>query len=158
MRRQRISSVRFQSLKEMVDPGQSVGDGQAVVAGWILPEVGLRQFEESSRGAKSVFLQMHERPGQLNQPLEKGAIRSVPVRQPKFFQHVVSFVKESPIETFKITEIPRVEIAAATILDQRGDFRALPAQGVFALLSRSDLGPDSSAGISRATSRLNDAG
>jgi len=101
---------------------------------------------------------MHERTGQLNQPLEKGAIRSVSVCQPKFFQHVVGFVKESSIETFKITEIPRVQIAAATILDQRGDFRALPAQGVFALLSRCDLGPDSSAGISPTTSRLNAAG
>ena len=61
-------------------------------------------------GSRLVFLQMHKRPGQLDQPLVKRAVRPVPVLKPEMLQHVMGLIKLLAIETVEIAEIMRIQL------------------------------------------------
>lgn len=82
---------------------------------------------------------MHKRAGQLNQAFVKKMIRAVSLAQPKFFEHIVRFVKQSAIKALKIAEIMRVQIFSPAAFDQRGNFRALFAHAENVKGIRQDL-------------------
>lgn len=77
-----------------------------------------------------VSLQMDEGAGQLNQPLVKEAIRTVPVAKPKMFQYLVGFVKKLLVETMEIAEIMRVQLLPVMIGNHFGNAFALATHGL----------------------------
>ena len=75
----------------------------------ILGKVGLGQSVQCDRRSQSPLLQMHERPGQLDQSLVEPVIRSsLPLLQPQVFQHIVRFIELSPVEAVKPSDVPRI--------------------------------------------------
>ena len=115
---------RLQTVQKVLDQRPDAPDIQSQVNIRILPQVGAREFEQSRRRTKAVFLQMNKSARQLNQPFVKRAVRSVTVRQPEFFQYVVRFVKQAPVEAFQVAEKVRVQVAPSTALNPYGDLRA----------------------------------
>lgn len=73
---------------------------------------------------------MHKRPGQLNEPLEKIAVRPLPIRQPEFFEHIMGFVKKLVIEAVKETQIVRVQSLPLKRRNALGDLSALLAHAL----------------------------
>jgi len=76
----------------------------------ILLQIRLSELEQRSRRTQPVFLQMNERPGQLNEALEKISVRPPPIRQPQLFEHIVSLVEQLVVKTIEVTEIVRIEL------------------------------------------------
>ena len=84
-------------------------------------QIGLREFEQGRRWPQMVFLQMHERAGQLYQSLVKRAVGPVAVFEPKLFQNIVRLVELPSIEAFKLTRIKRIEAAGRGVPDHARD-------------------------------------
>jgi len=93
----------------------------------ILAKIGGGKLEQSGSGTQSVFLEMHKRAGELDDALEKIAIRAVPVREPQILQHIVRLVEKLAVEAVEITEVARVQRPALKSRDLRGDARVLAA-------------------------------
>ena len=60
-------------------------------------------------GPQELFSQMHERARDLDEPLEKRAVRVVRA-QPELFEHVVRFVVFRTIEAHEKSRVVRVEV------------------------------------------------
>jgi hypothetical protein len=71
-----------------------------------------------------------ERARQLNQPLVKSAVGSLPVFEPKLFQDIVRLVKPSLIETVKITLIKWIKPADGALPDHARDSLSFVAHGL----------------------------
>ena len=84
-------------------------------------EVGMGQFEQGGGGLRMIFLQMHKRAGELNQPLVKRAVRTVLVLQPDVFEDFVRLVKKLVVETVKKADVMLVEFVSLVLFHQRGD-------------------------------------
>ena len=93
-------------------------------------EIGVGEFEQCGGRTQPFFLQVHERAGQLDQPLIIGAVRTVFVLKPEIFQHVMRLVKQLAVEAIKITEVVRVKFLSVMMDDHFGDTLALAAHGL----------------------------
>lgn len=107
----------FQLSQPVLNHPEHAGYFQIQMPRRVLLEIGCGELKQSSRGAKAVLLQMNKRAGELNQPFVKSAVRLLPLRQPKFLQHVVRFVEKTTIETLEITKIVRVIFASLAACD-----------------------------------------
>jgi len=110
-----------------MDHFQYLPDVQVLVYCWIFLEICAREFQESGGGSHPIFLQMHEGPRQLDQSFVKFVIGAFAVVQPEFLEDIVRFVKQLPVETFKITEIMGIERMTPALFNQFSDLRAFPA-------------------------------
>lgn len=117
----------FQPRQPRFDHCQHHGQIQLFVVAGILGEIGAREFEQRRGGTQPLLLEMHERARELDQALVKITIRPLPIRQPKFFEHIVRFIKKLLVEAIKVTEIMRGDRAALKGGDAFGDFPTLPA-------------------------------
>jgi hypothetical protein len=103
------------------DEPQDGGDIQMFVDGGIFLEVGLGEFEQGGRGSQTIFLQMHERPGKLDETLIEGVFRAVSVREPELFKDFVGFEVKSTVKAFKKAEIMGIQILSVAVFDEGGD-------------------------------------
>ena len=97
----------FQASEPVSDQPAYGGDIQTLVLARIFFEIGQRELEQRGGGMRTVFLQMHKRAGQLNQPLVKRAVGPVFVLEPQMFQHFVRLEKKLPVEAIEIAEVMR---------------------------------------------------
>ena len=97
------------------------------MAGWIFFEINLRELEHGGSRSQPVLLQMHECTSELDETLVKVTIRTLPVSQPKIFQHIMRLVKLLTIEQHKIAGITRVHPATDEGGGQCGDSFMLTA-------------------------------
>jgi len=91
----------------------------------IARQVGSRFLKKGCRRTKPILLQMNKRAGQLDQSLVKPAIGAMASRQPQFLEHIVCFVEQSAVETFKKAEIVGGQFTVLATLNQGCNFRAL---------------------------------
>ncbi len=87
----------------------------------ILFQVCMRQPEQRRRRTQAIFLQMHERAGELDQALVKRAVRAELVLQPDVFKDFVRLKKKLPVETVKKTGVMPVESVFLMLFHQRGN-------------------------------------
>ena len=66
-------------------------------------------------------MKMDEGPGKLNEALIESVFRPLAFREPKFLQHIVSFVEELSIKAFKIPQVMGVQGLPLAALDQGCD-------------------------------------
>jgi len=72
---------------------------ESLVDGGVALEVGRGQIEKSHRGSEAAFLQVDERARPLDQALVEGVVfTGLPSGQPEFFEHIMGFEVESPVE------------------------------------------------------------
>ena len=93
----------------------------------ILPEIGLREFEQRRRRTQPFLLEVNIRACQLDQTFVKIPIRPGLVCEPEFFQNIVGFVKFLAVEAIEITQVMRVASAPGKSRNPFGDFSALLA-------------------------------
>lgn len=122
-----IKATPFQPGEPSLDQLQHHRQIKLLMHAWILREIGARQLEKRGRGTQPFLLQMHERPSELDQAFVKISFRSVPIRQPEFFQDIMRFIKLLPVEAIEVAEIVRAEFATLKGRDALGDFPALLA-------------------------------
>ena len=115
----------FQASEPVSDQPAYGGGIQTLVFIRIFFEIRQRELEQRGGGTQAVLLQMHKRPGQLNQPFVKRSVGSGFVLEPQIFQHFVRFVKKLPVEAIEIAGVMRVEFLSAEGLDPGGDAGAL---------------------------------
>jgi hypothetical protein len=72
---------------------------------------------------------MHERAGELDQPLVEGIVWTSAILKPEFLEDIVSFEEELPIEALEIAEVMSVEFLPSASFDQSGNRAALFGQG-----------------------------
>ena len=77
-----LESRGFQALQPFLNDFQNLCHIQFFMNRRILVQIQRRQFEQGSRRAEAVFLEVDERAGQLDQPLVKRAVRIRPPGQP----------------------------------------------------------------------------
>src|SRR5215510_4964872 len=80
---------------------------------------------------------MHERARQLDQSLVEIAAGFLALRQPEMFQHIVRFVKQSPIEKIEVSQVMRVTALAGKPFDERGDLLTLAAHARWSTVNSS---------------------
>ena len=100
------------------------------MAGRVFAQVGLRQFVESCRRARPVFLQVNKRAGQLDQSLVKITVAAMFVLKPDMLQHIVRFIKFLLVEELKISRVVRIERTRPELVGHGGDAFALVAHDV----------------------------
>jgi len=100
------------------------------VRGGIVGQVRVGQFEQRGGGPKAVLLKMHKRSCKLNQAFVERVIRPGTLRKPKFFEHVMRFKKQSPVEAFEIAQIMRVQFPVTKTVNQVRDGDAFPAHKI----------------------------
>lgn len=93
----------------------------------VLPQIIPRQPEQGRRRLQPLFLQMHERPRQLDKPFVVGVVRAFPVQQPQILQHIVRLIEELLIETLEETDVMGIQCLPPPLLDHRRYLRALLA-------------------------------
>jgi len=72
---------------------------ESLVDGGVALEVGRGQIEKSHRGSEAAFLQVDERARPLDQALVEGVVfTGLPSGQPEFFEHIMGFEVEPPVE------------------------------------------------------------
>ena len=79
--------------------------------------------------AKGSLLDVHKRPGQLDQAFVKRAVRPVLVLQPDMLEYFVRLVKELAIETVEITHVMPVQFMSRVVFHQVGDAFVFAAHG-----------------------------
>ena len=116
-----LKVILGQLRQPMADELPDAGKIQVLVRRRIFFQARLRELEQGGGGTQPVFLEMHKGAGELDQSLEKIPIRTVPVRQPQIFQHIVRLEKFLPVEQREITGVTRVHAAAGEFLHPAGD-------------------------------------
>ena len=126
----RFESATLQPAKPGLDESQHACQIQSQMAHGVFLQVRLRQFEQRRGWTQPFLLQVNKCPGQLNESFEEIAVRSVPVRQPQFFEHIMRLVKELLVEAGEIAQIVRVQILPLKGRDALRDSSALLAHAV----------------------------
>jgi hypothetical protein len=121
----RLKLACLQQPQPCLDDIADIAYFQVFVNGRVKFEVASRQLEKRRRGAQAIFLQMNKRASQLNQTSVKRAVGAMPIRQPKFLQHIVRLEEESLVEAFKEPEIVGGQFPSLTAFNQRRNLRAL---------------------------------
>src|SRR3954471_1925149 len=100
-------------------------DIQAFVIARKFFQIRAGEIEKRMGRAEAIFLQVHERAGELNQAFIE-MIGRLPARwQPHFFQHIVRFVIQTLVEAREVTQIVRVASLSPKALDDGGDLCGL---------------------------------
>lgn len=81
-------------------------------------------------GMSPLQFEVHESPGQLDQPLVKGIIASQPtLLEPEMLEYIVRLIVEPPVETLEIPQIAGIESGAFIRAQRR--HKTLDAIGLF---------------------------
>ena len=91
---------------------------------WIAGQIRIGQREQSVRRPQSVFLEVNERAGNLDQTFVEISVRVPPRRQPQLFQDVVRLEILPAIEAVKITGVMRINALLCGGCRQRCDLNA----------------------------------
>src|SRR5439155_13622611 len=87
------------------------------------PEEGGGGLEPRTSGR--VLLQMHKRPGKLDQPFVKIRLGPLSILEPQIFEDVVRLVEQALVKALEVPEIPGIQILPVAARDQPLDLRAL---------------------------------
>ena len=90
----------------------------------VIPQARARQLEKRGGGTESASFQMDKRARELNESFVKRPVGPLAIGQPKLFQDIVRFVKQTQVKALEVTEVVRVELFSAARFDQGGDLRA----------------------------------
>ena len=105
----RFELCAFEPAQPIVNQGADFLHGQPLVRGGIFFEVCVGQFEQGGGGAEPVLFQMDESARQLDEPFVEGAVRPVPLREPKLLQDIVSLKIELAVEALEIAKVMGVQ-------------------------------------------------
>ena len=122
-----LKGTRYQARPPFRNEPKNTVSIQSLVHRRVFKQIILGEPEESGGGAKAVFLEMHKGSSQLNQPLVKGIVGALTLRQPEFLKHIVGLEEKLPVETLEIPKIMRIQLPAAEPVNHRGNFGAFMA-------------------------------
>ena len=102
---------------------------QVHVAVRIGSQIPLSKVEQLAGGPSPAFSQVYERSRQLDESLEEGAFRTLPVPEPEHLQHFVGFKIHLSVEAIEIAQVMGLECAATPGLNQSRQFVVFLGQG-----------------------------
>jgi hypothetical protein len=113
----------------MIDQGEDGGEIKVVVGGRKGRDIGAGEFEERHGGTRTIFLEMNESAGELDEAFVEGAFASFTDGEPEMLKNVVGLVKELAVEIIKVGGKVGIEALAVKVGDHGGDFLALTHAG-----------------------------
>ena len=90
---------------------------EIIVHRGVCRQVFARELEKRSGGAQSVFLQVDECARELNEAFVERVVRTLALRQPELFKHVVGFIEELLVEAVEITKVMGIVTLALALFD-----------------------------------------
>ncbi len=88
-------------------------------------QIRLGELEQSGGRTRPIFLEMHERAGQLNQTFVEGVVWAGTIREPKLLKNIVSLEIQPAIEAFEKSEVMRVQALTLKLINDGRDGAAL---------------------------------
>lgn len=89
--------------------------------GGVALKVGRSEIEKSHRRTEAAFLQVHERSGPLDQAFVEGVVfAGLPPSQPEFFENIMGFEVESPVEAVEETGVVPGQSVGGRVVRQVG--------------------------------------